>query len=163
LATLFLLCAIRAFGQKPDLLLPVPEERQQISQMLSDINQLRTQQRLPSLTLDSRLCQAARQHAEDMARYNYFSHGGRSRFFFGSSPGSRAEACGYYWKSIAENLCAGYRTVQDAFQSWVLSAEHYRNLTDPRYVDAGLGVARGPTRTYWVALFALPWNGGSTR
>jgi uncharacterized protein YkwD len=136
----------------------MPGEQQQIGQMLSDINQLRTQHHLSSLTLDPRLCQAAREHAEDMAQYNYFSHRGRRRIFFASNPGSRATASGYQWKAIAENICAGYRNVPAAFQSWVLSAEHYRNLTDPRYLDAGVGIARTATRTYWVLLLALPWK-----
>jgi uncharacterized protein YkwD len=136
----------------------VPAEQQQISQMLSYVNQLRVQHHLSSLTSDSRLCQAARQHAEEMAQYNYFSHRGRRRFLFASGPGTRANANGYQWKAIAENMCAGYRNAQAAFQSWVVSAEHYRNLTDPRYLDAGIGVARSSTRTYWVLLLALPWN-----
>jgi uncharacterized protein YkwD len=159
LAILLLLCAFRSFGQRPDLLLRVPAEQQQIGQMLSDINQLRTQHHLPALTLNPRLCQAARQHAEEMAQYNYFSHRGRRRFLFASSPGTRATASGYQWKAIAENICAGYRHAPAAFQSWVLSAEHYRNLTDPRYRDAGIGVARSCAKTYWVLLLALQWNG----
>jgi uncharacterized protein YkwD len=153
------LCAFRSFGQKPDLLFPMPVEQQQISQMLGEINQLRTQHHLSSLRLDPRLCQAARQHAEEMAQYSYFSHRGRRHFLFASSPGSRATASGYQWKAIAENICAGYRTAAAAFQSWVLSAEHYRNLIDPRYQDTGIGVARSSTGTYWVLLLALQWKG----
>jgi uncharacterized protein YkwD len=158
LAILLPLCAFRSFGQKPDLLLRVPAEQQQISQMLGYINQLRAQHHLSSLTLDPRLCQAARQHAEEMGQYNYFSHRGRRRFLFSSSPGTRATASGYQWKAIAENICAGYRSVAAAFQSWELSAEHYRNLTDSHYRDAGIGIARTATRTDWVLLLALPWN-----
>ncbi|HYZ74173.1 MAG TPA: CAP domain-containing protein [Chthoniobacterales bacterium] len=135
-----------SFGQKPDLLLPVSGEQQQIGQMLSDINQLRTQQGLSSLTLDARLCRAARQHAEDMAQYNYFRHRGRKRFLFASGPGTRATASGYQWTAIAENICAGYRNASAAFQSWALSPEHCRNLVDPRYQDAGIGVARVPLK-----------------
>jgi len=141
----------------------VPLEQQRISQMLSYINQLRSQHGLSSLTLDARLSQAAKQHAEDMAQYNYFSHRGRRRFLFASSPGSRATASGYQWKAIAENMCAGYRDVSAAFQSWVVSAEHYRNLMNPRYVDAGIGVARTSAKTYWVLLLALPWDGWALR
>jgi uncharacterized protein YkwD len=158
LAILLLLCAFRSFGSSSDLLLRVPGEQQQIGQMLSYINELRTQHGLASLTLDPRLCQAARQHAKDMAEYNYFSHRGRRRFLFASSPGLRATANGYQWKAIAENICAGYRSAQAAFQSWALSAEHYRNLTDPRYRDAGIGVARSSKKTYWVLLLALQWD-----
>jgi len=159
MAIFLLLCVSRSFGIQPDLLLHMPLEQQQIGQMLSYVNQLRAQHGLSSLRLDARLCQAAKEHAEEMAQYNYFSHRGRRRFLFGSSPGSRATASGYQWKAIAETMCAGYRNVPAAFQSWVLSAEHYRNLTDLRYRDAGIGVARTSTKTYWVLLLALPWTG----
>jgi uncharacterized protein YkwD len=159
LAILLLSCALRSFGQKPESLLRPPTEQQQITQMFSYLNQFRTQHGLPSVTLDRRLCRAAGQHAEDMAQYSYFSHRGRRHFLFASSPGSRAAASGYQWKAIAENICAGYRSVAAAFQSWELSAEHYRNLIDPRYRDAGIGIARSSTKTYWVLLLALQWNG----
>jgi Cysteine-rich secretory protein family len=84
--------------------------------MLGDINQLRTRHRLSSLTLDPRLCRAAKQNAEEMAQYNYFSHRGRRRFVFANGPGSRATAHGYQWKAIAENMCAAYRKAPAAFQ-----------------------------------------------
>jgi uncharacterized protein YkwD len=92
-------------------------------------------------------------------KYNYFSHRGRRRFLFASGPGTRPTASGYQWTAIAENICTGYRNATAAFQSWALSAEHYRNLTDPRYRDAGIGIARSSTTTYWVLLLALQWNG----
>ncbi len=158
LAIPILLCALRSFGQKPDSLLGLPAEQQQISQMFSYLNQFRTQHGLPSLRLDRRLCRAAGQHAEDMSQYSYFSHRGRRHFLFASSPGSRATASGYQWKAIAENICAGYRSAAAAFQSWELSAEHYRNLIDSRYRDAGIGIARSSRKTYWVLLLSLPWN-----
>jgi uncharacterized protein YkwD len=160
---LLLLCPSCALGSAPDLLLHMPAEKEQIRQMLGYINQLRIQHGLSSLKLDPRLSQAAKQHAEDMARYHYFGHRGRSRFFFASNPGTRATASGYQWKVIAENLWAGSRALPAAFQSWVRSTEHYRNLADPRFLDAGIGVARTSKRTYWVALFALPWSGGWAR
>jgi uncharacterized protein YkwD len=163
MAMFVLLRATDSLALALDLLSGGPPEQQQIGQMLSSINQLRTQHGLSSLTLDTRLCRAAKQHAEEMAQYHYFSHRGRRRFFSGSGPGSRATASGYHWKAIAENMCAGYRDALAAFQSWVLSAEHYRNLMNPRYVDAGVGVARAPTKTYWVLLLAEPWTGGWER
>ena len=164
-AIFLLLCASDSFGSQLDLVLPVPAEREQIDQMLDYLNRFRTQHRLSSLTLDARLCRAAKQHAEEMVEYNYFSHRGRRRFFFPGSPGTRATAAGYQWKAIAENICAGYPNVRAAFQSWLLSPEHYRNLADPRYPDAGIGVAvaRTSMRTYWVLLLALPWTGGWAR
>ena|GEM_PF-7048898 len=65
---LLLLCPSCALGSAPDLLLRMPAEKEQIRQMLGYINQLRIQHGLSSLKLDPRLSQAAKQHAEDMAR-----------------------------------------------------------------------------------------------
>jgi uncharacterized protein YkwD len=72
---------------------------------------------------------------------------------FATTPGSRAFSQGYSWVRIAENICAGYRNVGDAFNSFLYSHTHYRNLIDPELVDVGIGVAKSDNnRLYWVVL-----------
>jgi uncharacterized protein YkwD len=120
--------------------------------MMSDANLFRTRKGLPPLTLDSSLCRAADVHACEMANYHYFGHRGL-RPTFASTPGSRAFVQGYSWVRIAENICSGYNTVSEAFNSFVYSEPHYRNLINPELVDIGIGVARGDSqRIYWVML-----------
>jgi uncharacterized protein YkwD len=131
---------------------PVPHEQQQIDQMFDLTNRLRAERRIPILGLDARRCQAATVHAEEKARYNYVSDRGHGVFPIRSNPGSRAWACGYAWSGIAETVCGGSSDVGSVLSSWLRSRAHARILMDPQYQDAGIGIARGSTRTYWVLM-----------
>ncbi|HTD15735.1 MAG TPA: CAP domain-containing protein [Chthoniobacterales bacterium] len=44
--------------------------------------------------------------------------------------------------------------VASVLRSWLNSRGHARILMDPEYQDAGIGIARGVTRTYWVLMLA---------
>ena len=153
--TFFLLvCATGAFGEEPDLSPPGPGEQWQIDRMFDLTNQLRAARKLPILGLDARLCHAAGVHAQEMCRYNYVSDRGHGIFPMQSNPGSRAWACGYAWSDIAETVCGGSSDVASVLSSWLRSRAHARILMDPVYEDAGIGIARGATRTYWVLMLA---------
>ena len=142
---------------------PVPDEEQQIDQMFDCANRVRAQRRLPLVSLDARLCHAAALHAEEMARYNYVSDRGHGIFLTRSNPGMRAWASGYSWLSIAETVCGGTPDCASVLSSWLRSRAHARILTDPQYLDAGIGVARSSTRTYWVLMLARPSNAPSPK
>jgi len=145
-------CVTSALGKKPTIAVPVPDEEQQIDQMFDLTNRLRAERRIPILGLDARLCHAATVHAEEMARYNYVSDRGHGIFPIRSNPGSRAWACGYAWSSIAETVCGGSSDVGSVLGSWLRSRAHAHILMDSQYQDAGIGIARGSTRTYWVLM-----------
>jgi uncharacterized protein YkwD len=147
-------CETSVFGQKPDLPQPVPDDEQKIDRMFDLTNRLRAERRIPILGLDARLCHAALVHAEEMAGYNYVSDRGPGIFPLRSNPGSRAWASGYAWSTIAETVCAGSSDVVSVLKSWLGSRAHARILMDPEYQDAGIGIARGATRTYWVVVLA---------
>jgi uncharacterized protein YkwD len=147
-------CATTALGKEPDLPPPGPDEQQQIDRMFDLTNRLRAARKLPILGLDARLCHAAAVHAQEMCRYNYVSDRGHGIFPMQSNPGSRAWACGYAWSDIAETVCAGSPDVASVLNSWLRSRTHARILMDPVYQDAGIGLARGATRTYWVLMLA---------
>jgi uncharacterized protein YkwD len=142
------------FGKNTVVAVPVPDEEQQIDRMFDMTNGLRAQRRIPILGLDARLCHAATVHAEEMARYNYVSDRGHGIFPLRSNPGTRAFACGYAWSSIAETVCAGSSDFGSVLSSWLRSPAHARILMDPQYQDAGIGIAKGRTRTYWVLMLA---------
>ncbi len=57
------------------------------------VDQIRLQNNLPALTLDSRLVAAAEGHSLDMAQDNFFAHEGSD----GSSVGDRLTCQGYAW------------------------------------------------------------------
>jgi uncharacterized protein YkwD len=155
------LCATSVFGKEPGESQPVPDQQKQIDRMFDLTNHIRAERRIPILGLDARLCQAAAMHAEEMARYNYVSDRGHG-IFARSSPGSRAWACGYAWSSIAETVCGGSADVASVLNTWLRSRAHARILMDPEYMDTGIGVARGATRSYWVLMLATrPSNSSS--
>ena len=139
---------------------PVQDETQQIGRMLAGMNSIRTHRRIPAVCLDRSLARAATEHAEDMARHNYLSDHGRGIFLARSTPGTRAWANGYAWANIGETICAGSPDADSVLNSWLRSAAHLRILTYPWYLDAGIGIARSSTRTYWVVMLGRRQSAG---
>jgi uncharacterized protein YkwD len=98
------------------------------------------------------LAQAARLHAEDMARYNYFSHSGRD----GSDSALRVERAGYRYRSTGENLAAGQMRPEDAMAGWIKSPAHCANLMNPGFTEMGVAFAVDPRSdmgVYWTQAF----------
>ncbi|MBP8308603.1 MAG: CAP domain-containing protein [Burkholderiaceae bacterium] len=110
-----------------------------------------------ALVWNPQLAQAAEQHSREMAKLSYFDHIGRD----GSRVSQRADAAGYRWRSIAENLAAGYSNLADALRGWIRSEGHCRNLLDERYSEFGLArvVSERPGdryRVYWTLVLGRP-------
>ena len=101
------------------------------------------------------LAEASRLHAEDMARYNYFSHSGRD----GSDPAQRVERAGYRYRSTGENIAAGQMKPEDAVAGWIKSAVHCANLMNPAFAEMGAAFAvdsRSEMGVYWTQAFGAP-------
>jgi len=101
------------------------------------------------------LAEASRLHAEDMARYNYFSHSGRD----GSDPGQRVERAGYRYRSLGENIAAGQMNPEDAMAGWIKSPPHCANLMNPTFTEMGVAFAIDPRSemgVYWTQAFGTP-------
>lgn len=101
------------------------------------------------------LAEASWRHADDMARYNYFSHSGRD----GSNPWDRIERAGYKWRSSGENIAAGQRNAEEAVAGWIKSPGHCANLMDPGFTEMGAAVAvnsRSEMGRYWAQEFGTP-------
>ena len=102
------------------------------------------------------LAEASRLHAEDMARNNYFSHGGRD----GSTPAQRVERAGYRYRSTGENIAAGAKMgAEDAVAGWVKSPGHCANLMSPAFTEMGAAFAvdsGSKMGVYWTQTFGRP-------
>ena len=101
------------------------------------------------------LAEASRLHAEEMARYNYFSHSGRD----GSAPAQRVERAGYRYRSTGENIAAGQMKAEDAVAGWIKSPSHCANLMDPVFTEMGAAFAvnaRSEMGVYWTQAFGTP-------
>jgi uncharacterized protein YkwD len=102
------------------------------------------------------LVAAAATHSQDMVSNNFFSHTGSDN----SSPAQRVTAAGYGWRLVAENIAAGYRTVQEVMDGWMSSDGHCANIMNPALRDFGVacvpGSASNTYNTYWTMNLAAP-------
>jgi len=102
------------------------------------------------------LAEASRLHAEDMARHDYFSHGGRD----GSDPAQRVERAGYRYRMTGENIAAGGdMQAETAVAGWIKSPAHCANLMNPAYTEMGAAFAinaRSEMGIYWAQAFGTP-------
>ena len=101
------------------------------------------------------LAEASRQHSEEMAHDNYFSHAGRD----GSQPSDRVERAGYRWRATGENIAAGQKSADDAMSAWIKSPAHCANLMNPAFTDMGAAFAVDPGSemgVYWTQAFGAP-------
>ena len=102
------------------------------------------------------LAGASRLHAEDMARHNYFSHGGRD----GSNPAQRVERAGYRYRATGENIAAGTQMQADeAVAGWIKSPGHCANLMNPAFTEMGVAFAVNAASemgVYWAQAFGTP-------
>lgn len=107
------------------------------------------------LTQDSQLITAARDHSQDMAQHNFFSHTGSD----GSSIGQRVTATGYGWRTVGENIAAGQTSVQQAIDGWFASPGHCSNLMNPAFTEVAVSCVEdsGADYTfYWTNVLAAP-------
>jgi uncharacterized protein YkwD len=101
------------------------------------------------------LAEAARLHADDMARYDYFDHRGRD----GSKSRDRIKRTGYKSRDSGENIAAGQRNAEEAMAVWIGSEGHCANLMEPAFTEMGAAVAVNSSREmglYWAQEFGTP-------
>lgn len=98
-------------------------------------------------TLDSRLCAAAQNHADYMARTGEFSH------YVNNNPTVRATQQGFDLLTLMENIAMWSATPASTMKMWEGSSGHLNNIVATSAV-AGFGVAFSPAgMPYWVAMY----------
>lgn len=130
---------------------PIPVSAGQTASLVSAY---RAQHGLGPVGVDSRLMQAAATHARTMGQRDRIGHG------VGGSLPRRVSAAGYDWGAAAENLGAGYSSLDAAMAGWRNSAGHRRNLLNPNVTEIGVAAVRTPSGskhdTYWALILAAP-------
>lgn len=129
---------------------------------LAAVNQSRSDNGLPPLTLGENLNEAAQAHAEDMFRRRYYSHtspdGGTVQDRYVAAGGSK-------WELIAENIarcenCPPPPTeanVERLERGWMNSPEHRENILRHGLARFGYGIVVDATQgLYAVQTFAGP-------
>ena len=109
-----------------------------------------------SLSWNSRLTQAADGHSKDMVANNFFDHVSAD----GRTFDKRIDATGYTWSALAENIAAGYPSVNAVIDGWIASDGHCANLMNPAYTEVGLvcvpGTKANTYNNYWTMDLARP-------
>jgi uncharacterized protein YkwD len=122
------------------------------------LNNERSQRHMRRLRLNKRLSRAARGHAQDMVRHQYFSHDTPS----GTDFVQRIQRTGYLRSAgawlVGENLAWGSvnrSTPASIVDAWMHSPGHRANILNRRFREIGIGVtfgapegAEGPSATY---------------
>ncbi|HEY9067720.1 MAG TPA: CAP domain-containing protein [Burkholderiaceae bacterium] len=124
-------------------------------------NAFRNGQGVAPLAVNDQLAAAAHAFAGFMARTGRYGHEADGR-----QPTRRAQAQGYAWCLVAENIAMQYSSngfatgelAQRFVRGWIESPGHRRNLLDGAATETGVAVARSPTdgRYYAVQMFARP-------
>ena len=97
---------------------------------------------------------AADRHSMDMAENNFFSHSGSD----GLRVGARADAAGYDWVMVGENIAVGYSSVNSVMQGWLESPSHCRTIMNESYQETALSIALpsgSDYASYWTLLMGL--------
>lgn len=106
------------------------------------LNIERSRMGLVRLRSSGKLQTAARRHARDMVRRDFFDHTSPG----GSTPARRAKRAGYPGRRIGETIAWGvgsWSTAAGTVSRWMGSAGHRRAILDPGMRDLGVGVASG--------------------
>jgi uncharacterized protein YkwD len=104
----------------------------------------------PPLIWNDELEDAAKGHANDMAKQSYFSHESKD----GRTMSSRIVTAGYYfkgWKSftVGENIAFGQTSIREVMAGWFKSEGHCHNLMNPSFKEVGVA----EKNKYWVQDF----------
>jgi uncharacterized protein YkwD len=118
--------------------------------VVAGMNLERLARHLPPLREDPRLDAAADDRAHVMRSLRYWAHVGPD----GRTPFDFFIPHGYTFLSAAENLAAGFDTVQRLIAGWMDSSGHRANILSPDYEDCGVAIIEGSTTHPW-------WNGKS--
>ena len=119
------------------------------AEIFSAINRARAQQGLAPLTYNASLARAAQSHANDMVAKGYFSHTSQS----GTTATQRVKSTGYATCLTAENNSKSYPSAAAAFEGWMNSTSHRKNILNKSIREVGVGHASG---NMIVAVFAKP-------
>lgn len=113
--------------------------------ILTAVNAIRAQYRLPLLQLHPSLQQAASEQARLMAQTGKMAHKVRR----GEGFKARLKRVGYSGLA-AENIARGQRSLGRVLAGWMKSPGHRRNMLHPRMRYFGLSAAKSGGRNYWA-------------
>jgi uncharacterized protein YkwD len=121
------------------------------------ISSYRASRGLGPVRVNATLNKIAATHAKKMASSNKMAHvlPGQGSFK------KRIADGGYKAVLVAENVGAGYGSLESAIQRWKNSPSHDKNLLNPQIKEIGIAVAYAPEsryQSYWALVMADPYT-----
>lgn len=110
------------------------------NELLTLINNARKGANLSALSYDKSLSDAAQIKSDDMVKNNYFSHTSKTY----GSPFKLMQDLGISYNTAGENI-AGNLSIQKAFDSWMNSETHKKNILSTSYNYIGIGITDSKT------------------
>ncbi len=135
LVIVFLFCAYPSPGYPAEdqaLLAPADPMIQEFVRL---VNAKRRSIGCAELKWDSQVAAIALDHSEDMVSRHFFSHTNPDK----KGPAERLQASNLGFSLAAENLVRRAKTAQEAFDAWLRSPGHCRNMLDSRFARHGVG------------------------
>lgn len=126
--------------------------------LLASTNAQRTSNGKSSLSLNSKLSNAAQAKANHMVAHNYWSHTTPD----GQEPWVFIQNAGYAYNKAGENLAYGFGTSSDTVVGWMNSPTHKANMLDASFTEVGFGFANSANfngdgkQTIVVAMYGQP-------
>ncbi|HMM09997.1 MAG TPA: CAP domain-containing protein [Paracoccus solventivorans] len=123
-----------------------PMDQAQIpNRVLTQINLLRSQQGMQSLTLNPQLAAAAMAHSRDMSAQNRAWHFGSD----GSSPLDRVRRQGYAGSLLGEDISETYENEIATLNAWMQTRDTRDLIMDPAARELGMGWFQEPSNKIW--------------
>lgn len=120
------------------------------NEVITLVNQERTNAGLSTLTKNNELTNIARIKSNDFIENNYFSHTSPTY----GTPFEMLKNYGISYSAAAENIASGQPTATEVMNSWMSSSGHRANILSDTYNQIGVGVARDSDgKLYWTQLF----------
>jgi uncharacterized protein YkwD len=118
-------------------------------------NDARAKNGRPRFVTSTKLMEAARIHAQQMAQYQ------RQEHTISGAPyptlQSRLEAVGYSYSSVAENIAWNHPDARSTVNGWMSSSGHRANILDAQLIEMGAAMARSSRgEEYWIQVFGRP-------
>ncbi len=120
--------------------------------LLQRINDLRNQNNLSAVKLNTPLATAAQLHSQDMAKTGNVSHIGTD----GSQPAQRIGAAGYGGSQRDEIIYGGSASANDAWYFLTNDRRSANMILNPIYTEVGIAAVTAGNRTYYTITFGGP-------
>ncbi len=138
---------------------PIPQPSANLSaneQAIVDlVNQVRKQNGLAALSVNSKLIQAAQIHANDMATLNQMAHDLPGAALPGLA--DRARFVGYQYSSMGENIAYNFPDPTSVMNAWMNSPGHRANILASDFTEIGVGIAFDSQGSpYYCQVFGSP-------